>query len=293
MYTYHEFTMKRILVATDFSAGSYSALNYAKQLAKAFSAKIFLLHVVDQSTSPVAVQPASILGDKLDLAETELQAVASSLSHDNIACAVFARSGDIRKLVLELVRERNIDLLVAGTRGRSGKADGKLGSTAEMLLRALPCPVLTVNAEARSNAYKSTHKHSVLFPTDFSETSHSVLPYAECLAAHLHGDLLLLHIEEGPRNDRSSEALTSLACETANPKVRKECVLRSGTPADAIVALALERHVDFIVMGVHGPDQAGKVHNYGTAFEVIRKSKCPVFTLFSGLQLGTRVSAAA
>ncbi len=293
MQEYREFTMKRILVATDFSGGSYGALNYAKQLAKTFSAKIFLLHVVDQRTSPAAVQSAPRLSDKLDIAEAELQRIASSLSHEGIACTTLARSGDIREVVQNVVDEREIDLLVVGTYGKSGRSDGKLGSIAELLLRTLPCPVLTVGTGARSNAYKSTYKHSVLLPTDFSETSHSALPYAECLAAHLDGSLLLLHIEDPAKAGQADDALSALACEITNSKVKRECLVRSGNPADAIVALAIERHVDFIVMGVHSPDQADKTHNYGTAFEVISQSKCPVFTLFSGQQLGSQAPAAA
>lgn len=281
MCEYREFTMKRILVATDFSDGSFGALNYAKQLAKAFNAKIFLLHVIDQSVSPHATPSASPLSEKLDFAEAELLRIASSLSHDAIAYTVLARSGDMRQIVLELVRERDINLLVIGTYGSSGKADGKIGSIAEMLLRTLPCPVLTVGAGARSNAYKSAYKHSVLFPTDFSESSHSALPYAECLAAHLDGDLLLLHIDDGTQPEGKDKPLKSLACEMTNSKVKKECILRSGPPSEAIVTLAIEKHVDFIVMGVHSPDQADQVHNYGTAFDVISKSRCPVFTLFT------------
>ncbi|HUY82039.1 MAG TPA: universal stress protein [Acidobacteriaceae bacterium] len=293
MQEYREFTMKRILVATDFSSGSYGALNYAKQLAKTFSAKVFLLHVVDQGTSPGAVQSAPRLSDKLDIAEAELQQIASSLSHEGIACTTLARSGDIRNVVLELVREREIDLLVVGTYGKSGRSDGKLGSIAELLLRTLPCPVLTVGKGSRSNAYKSTYKHSVLFPTDFSWTSHSALPYAQCLAAHLNGDLLLLHIADNAQSDADQDALNALAREIPNNQVNKECILRSGNPAAAIAALAIERHVDFIVMGVHSPEQADHAQNYGTAFDVISKSRCPVFTLFSRRHVDSQAPAAA
>jgi nucleotide-binding universal stress UspA family protein len=293
MREYREFTMKRILVATDFSGGSYGALNYAKQLAKTFSAKIFLMHVVDEETPQAAVQTTPRLSDKLDIAETELQRIASSLSHEGVVCTTLARAGDIRDVILNFVDEREIDLLVVGTYGKSGLSESKLGSIAELLLRTLPCPVLTVGAGARSNAYKSTYKHSVLFPTDFSETSRSALPYAECLAAHLDGTLLLLHIEDNAQDSGGDAALKALACEITNSKVKRECLVRSGNPADAIVALAIERHVDFIVMGIHSPDQADRIHNYGTAFAVIRKSKCPVFTLFSGQQLGSQAPAAA
>ena len=64
--------------------------------------------------------------------------------------------------------------------------------------------------------------------------------------------------------------------------VVSEAITRTGRPADVIVAVSTEKGADFIVIGVDGADQAaGRAHNYGLAFDVIRSAKCPVFTLFS------------
>ena len=66
--------------------------------------------------------------------------------------------------------------------------------------------------------------------------------------------------------------------------VVSEAISRTGRRADVIVAVSTEKGADFIVIGVDGADQAGKAHNYGLAFDVIRSAKCPVFTLFSRRQ---------
>ena len=60
-----------------------------------------------------------------------------------------------------------------------------------------------------------------------------------------------------------------------------ESITRTGRPADVIVAVSTEKRADFIVMGVHRADQAGKGHHYGFALDVIRSAKFPVFTLFA------------
>jgi nucleotide-binding universal stress UspA family protein len=67
MYEYREFTMKTIVVATDFAGTSYGAINYAKQLAICFSAKILLVHVVDSKPSALpAKQVAPSVAELID-----------------------------------------------------------------------------------------------------------------------------------------------------------------------------------------------------------------------------------
>ena len=51
-------------------------------------------------------------------------------------------------MVLEAIRKEQIDLLVLGTRGRTGLTKLVLGSVAEELFRRAPCPVLTVGPSA-------------------------------------------------------------------------------------------------------------------------------------------------
>lgn len=53
----------------------------------------------------------------------------------------------IGKPFVEIVRaakERDADLIVIGTHGRTGLAHMLIGSTAEKVVRMAPCPVLTV-----------------------------------------------------------------------------------------------------------------------------------------------------
>lgn len=94
---------------------------------------------------------------------------------------------------------------------------------------------------------------------------------------------MFLHIDEKQLSDHKEE-FQALMKEMKHPSVVSESITRVGGPADVVVEVSTEKHVDFIVMGIHGMDQAGKVHNYGTAFDVIRQAKCPVFTLFTSFR---------
>ncbi len=293
MREYREFSMKTIMVATDLSEASYGALSYAKQWAKRFSAKILLVHVVDRMRNESTIEKSGTrLSEVMDAAEQELQRITSGLSYDDVRCASIVRSGKIRETIAELIDERDVDLLVIGTRGKGYEDGEELGSVAEMLLRFVPCPVLTVGRHMRSDACEGTHKRVVLFPTDFSEISRAALAYTERLTEHLDGHLLLLHVDEqdadGMQSARPTVEFNKLLREMKDPSLVTECLTRVGRPADTVVSTSKERCVDFIVMGVHGTDQANIARNYGMAYDVIRMARCPVFTLFTQPQKETR-----
>src|SRR5579862_4072148 len=85
MSEYREFSLKRIVVAVDFSGASYGALNYAKQLAVCFSAKIVLVHVIDTRCRTEGMRQSQVsLPQEIDLAEDELHKIAAGLSEDGI-----------------------------------------------------------------------------------------------------------------------------------------------------------------------------------------------------------------
>ena len=284
MHEHRKLTMKRILVATDLSDASYGALNYAKQLARCFSAKILVVHVVDPESTATQPEGTRIcFPDRIDAGEKELQKITSAFSFDNVESAIIVRPGSIREEIMNLIKERDADILVIGTRGKGYQNGEGLGSVAEMLLRAMPCPVLTVGMGVHQDACEGTHMRKVLFPTDFSDISRSALAYGESLTTYLRGRLLLLHVDEnspGGNLPRSDE-FQMLMRDMEEPSVVAEQITRIGRPAEIIVATSMEKRADFIVMGVHGTDESGRAHNYGIAFDVIRSAKCPVFTLLA------------
>jgi nucleotide-binding universal stress UspA family protein len=52
--------------------------------------------------------------------------------------------GDPRSVILDMAAKENADLIVMGTRGRTGASHLIFGSVAEHVVRTAPCPVLTV-----------------------------------------------------------------------------------------------------------------------------------------------------
>jgi nucleotide-binding universal stress UspA family protein len=134
----------------------------------------------------------------------------------------------------------------------------------------------------------------ILFPTDFSECSRSILDYVTSFVKANKGKLYLLHViefenlprvaeaakPEAPDPKRLKEAQDEL--ETLVPKsegVPVECMVRQGHPFNEIIRVAEKIGADIIVMATHGRTGFEQILIGSVAEKVVRHSTCPVLTV--------------
>ena len=149
-------TLKDVLVATDFGDAAETALNYGRDLARRFGAKLHLVHVVDDLDARLSFVPGlpiEIGRLQVDL-ETELRRDLEALlteedRRDLRAEAVLLASSVPAAAITSYAHEHGIGLIVVGTHGRGPVAHLFLGSVAERVVRTSPCPVLTVRHPER------------------------------------------------------------------------------------------------------------------------------------------------
>lgn len=144
----------RILVPTDFGAASEAALACARDLARKFDARLFLLHVVEDPMAQGVWTPEVYVAASAELRETLLRDATDRLSQvltpadrDLFRATMDVRIGAAAETIGEFAREQQIDLIVMGTHGRRGWAHMFLGSVAERMVRTAPCPVLTLRGD--------------------------------------------------------------------------------------------------------------------------------------------------
>jgi nucleotide-binding universal stress UspA family protein len=133
----------RILVPTDFSAASEAALAYGRELANQFDAALHLLHIAENPFLRVVVS------DRRLLEEAAVRWLQDRLTDDDRrrgAIAIVEQSDEPASEILRYAKSAHIDLIVMATHGRSGLARVVLGSVAEKVVRAAPCPVLTIHS---------------------------------------------------------------------------------------------------------------------------------------------------
>jgi universal stress protein A len=135
----------------------------------------------------------------------------------------------------------------------------------------------------------------ILFPTDYSHLSDSALRYATTLAKESGGSLIIAHVEEPPiaygggemyygipDPDRAEVRRMLEAVKPTDAAVPYVHRLVMGNPADEIVRLAEEENVDLIVMATHGRTGLSRAFMGSVAELVVRRARCPVFTLKPG-----------
>lgn len=143
-----------ILVPLDFSPRSDRALEKACELARHFDAELVLLHVTTPPLGATAVMmgPGSadpVTHARIDeavhwAAEASLGARREDLVRKGLRCEARVLVGSAADTIVQMAAELPAELIVMGTRGRTGLAHVLLGSTAERTLRLAPCPVLVV-----------------------------------------------------------------------------------------------------------------------------------------------------
>lgn len=146
-----------ILVPTDFSEGSREAVRYAHDLAVRLGATLHVLHVLENPFAPGAFMEMYTLPSPdyfLDLeqqAKARLEAALSAEDKLMVPVVMTTRMGvPATEILLRTEEEPKIDLLVMSTHGRGGVARLVMGSVADKVLRAAPCPVLTMREHPKT-----------------------------------------------------------------------------------------------------------------------------------------------
>lgn len=145
-------TLKKILVATDFSEPSEAALAYGRELARSFNAALTVVHVVENVLTRAYGVDGGVMMIDPDLqrqieagAKQQLDRALSDEDRDVLkAEGLVLVSGMPADAIVNRARQSGTDLIVMGTHGRGGVAHLLMGSVSERVVRTAPCPVLTV-----------------------------------------------------------------------------------------------------------------------------------------------------
>ncbi len=281
--------LRNILVATDFSPASDSALTTALRIAQRYNAKVTLAHVFRPEAyhSVAADARQRALDDAWREAQRQImdQLIAGRLT--GVANEVVVAQGDsIWEALMALIQERHIDMVVVGTRGRAGMAKLLMGSVAEDIFRQAPCPVMTVGPKL-ADKRTAEGPARILFSTGFSGHSLAAGGYALSLAQHQQGRLILMHVVTTPTGStagpklahEAEQRLRALIPADARLVQPAEFVVEFGSAADCILSVAEKYKPDVIVLGIRQPEGFARRVRWATAYEVVRHAPCPVLTV--------------
>src|SRR6266516_35003 len=230
--------VKKVMVAVDFSEASTKAVNYGISLALEFEARLVLAHIAPYD--PVAYETAKVR--LLELIPADYRAW--------LDFEVIVKSGEVRPELLGIVDEKEIDLVVMGSRGRSYFERLLLGSVTERMLRKLHVPVLTVShldPNKELHGLGSVPLRKLLYATDLKDGTEVGLEFAIRLARGLDAHLTVVHVVQA-----MDAALLGLEGVGVAPDYVDEVRAQAGERLNRLVALVSDGRVPITTILAEG-----------------------------------------
>jgi nucleotide-binding universal stress UspA family protein len=142
--------LKNILVPLDFEELSLKSLEYAVPFARKYGARITLVHVVSPADHLLDFSwPVPLEEQRLARLEERLDQIREDMIPAELVVNTMVRQSRPFDAILEVADEIGADLIVLTTHGRTGLDRALLGSTAEIVVRRAPCPVLVIREKER------------------------------------------------------------------------------------------------------------------------------------------------
>lgn len=149
---------KTILLPTDFSANSLNAINYAISMFGDSKCRFILMNAY--RISPISIEEyVSKVPDFAKESEEGLKKmvkrVTKKFPRKKLTIETISKLGYPIDVMKKIIKRKNVDLAVMGTKGASGLKEVLVGSITSDAVKNLPCPVLAVPEKARYEPLKN------------------------------------------------------------------------------------------------------------------------------------------
>ena len=145
----------KLLVAVDLSESTKKLVNMAEEIAKALSAKVWILHnaepppeVLEFTADPQTARESR--ANKFRGEHRQIQEIADRLRQAGLDATALLVHGATVETILKEASDLNVDIIVVGSHGRGAMYQLLMGSVSEGVLRNSRCPILVVPTHERT-----------------------------------------------------------------------------------------------------------------------------------------------
>lgn len=271
-------SLKKIVVGYDASPSSERALHDAITIGKQFQSEIVLVQV----NSPDDYLASSFEAARGETTQQfhDLQSLRQVLANQGLRSRSIVRNGIVGDTLFNVCCDEDADLLLLGAYGYRQRDRKTLGSTAEFLLRAVPCPTLTYGPDVCSTLDSLSQRGPVLVPISLP-CNEEYLEMAARIAQLFGTGVEILHVA----GQRPPAVLRELEdeCQKLSYRLRSGGIharwsLYCGLPENVIRNRAGEIDSPFILMPLRWGHELSSMTSDNVAAHVIRRSKVPVMT---------------
>lgn len=174
--------MKNIIIPVDFSEHARTAAKAGAFMARKTYARLHLLHVVlgpeNWSTMPVENrQKHPEVESRIVQASMQLEEFKKDVMFQDLNVVADVSTGLAHERIVSFARSTNADLIIMGAYGSGDPKPVYIGSTAQKVIRAADCPVLSVKT-----TFDPAQVKHILFASDFEEDVSEALDFVAELA---------------------------------------------------------------------------------------------------------------
>ena len=139
----------KILVAVDCSESTQKVVNKAQEMAKALSAKLWLIHVappepdfVGYDTGPQSVR--DYVAERFHAEHSQIQAISENLRQQGIETTALLIQGSTVETIIKEAKKLQAEMIIMGSHGRNPISELFLGSVSRGVISQSNCPILIV-----------------------------------------------------------------------------------------------------------------------------------------------------
>lgn len=272
--------VESVLHPTDFSPASNRAFAHALAIALIWQTELTILHIGPENRSDVDWTRFPPVRETLERWGLLQAGSPRSAVFDEFRVKVkktAVRSRHPLRAIATYVDHQPVDLIVLATEGREGAQRWINRSDAEAIARWAKTMALFVPARAERGLVALEDGYvrlrNILLPIDNSPDARAAIAVAR-RAAEILGDgnvaIRLLHVGD------SRPPVPALS---EGPEWSWQVELRKGEPVDEILAVAIERAADLIVMPTAGRDGVLDALRGSTTEQVLRRAPCPLLAV--------------
>ncbi|HSW67637.1 MAG TPA: universal stress protein [Bacteroidales bacterium] len=181
--------MKNIIVAVDFSDSSITALEHAITIAHKGGFGIQMVWVNNPTTTRILLSDAQ--SDDL-VAEVDNQFKTLITRYmkeaEGVSFTHAIREGKVYQQISQLARQSEAFLIVAGTHGASGFEEFWIGSNANKIVSAAPCPVITI----RGGVSVSRDLKRIIVPVDSTPETRQKSSFTASIARLFEAEIFIV-----------------------------------------------------------------------------------------------------
>ena len=291
-------TLSKIVVGVDFSPAADHAARRAAEVAAQHGAELVLVHaatVPERPEVPASIRATAdsmikILDERLARDRAALGNLREQLEAQGVTVSQVIVDAYADDALVDAASELGADLVVTGSRDRTGLRRWLLGSVAEHVVRAAPCSVLVARPGDPDRGFER-----IVVGTDFSELADLALARAVELARPgaridlVHSvQMSLLAPDVVPaigdvytdvRDTIEREAharADQLFATFAERPVSFRFTFVEANPREGLCDVAEERAADLVVVGSHGRRGLRRAVLGSVAEATVRHAPCSV-----------------